>query len=235
MPPLLSNLPALRLTVSYILHDPSSLLPHATIPTLLSLPLPLGPSIGPPNSPSPPRIRALVLDKDNTLCPPKTALVHPAYVAKLEKIGASDEFAHNSNSILIVSNTAGSSPSAAHESEAQTLEQELGIPVLRQKEGSKKPLCSKEVLAFFREKGVTDNPNEIAIVGDRLATDVLLAREMGSWSVWCRNGWRNPEIPGRDYRGFLSRIEDRFERLMRGGFGYKTPVPRGYSNAHKAG
>ncbi len=235
MPPLLSNLPALRLTVSYILHDPSSVLPHATIPTLLSLPLPLGPSLVGPREPNPPLIRALVLDKDNTLCPPKTALVHPTYVAKLEKIRSSYEFAHNANSVLIVSNTAGSSASTAHETEAQALELELGIPVLRQKEGSKKPLCSAEVLAFFREKGVTDNPAEIAVVGDRLATDVLLAREMGSWSVWCRNGWRNPEMPGRDYRGFLSRMEGRYERLMRGGFGYRTPVPRGYGKRGKAG
>lgn len=234
MTPLLSNLPALRLTVSYILHDPSSLLPHATIPTLLSLPLPLGRSLCPPRSPNPPRIRALVLDKDNTLCPPETALVHPAYVAKLKKIRASDEFAHNMNSILIVSNTAGSTTSATHESEAQALEQELGIPVLRQKEGSKKPLCSEEVLAFFREKGVTNNAAEIAVVGDRLATDVLLANEMGSWSVWCRNGWRNPEIPGRDYRGFLSRMEDRFERFMKGTLRQKARAPRGYAGLSKA-
>jgi phosphatidylglycerophosphatase GEP4 len=188
MSPLLSNLPALRLTVSYLLHDPSSLLPHATIPTLLSLPLPLSPSLGHPSHR--PRIRALVLDKDNTLCPPKTALVHPAYLTKLEKIKGSPEFSENPNSVLIVSNTAGSSSAAAHEAEALALEQELGIPVLRQKEGSKKPLCGAEVLAFFKDRGVTEDAAEIAVVGDRLATDVLLAREMGSWSVWTRQGWR---------------------------------------------
>lgn len=150
MSPLLSNLPALRLTVSYLLHDPSSLLPHATIPTLLSLPLPLGSSLGHPSHH--PRIRALVLDKDNTLCPPKTALVHPAYIAKLEKVKSSAEFSENPNSVLIVSNTAGSSSATAHEEEAQALEQELGVPVLRQKEGSKKPLCGAEVLAFFKRR-----------------------------------------------------------------------------------
>jgi phosphatidylglycerophosphatase GEP4 len=233
MPTLVSNLPALRLTVSYLLHDPSSLLPHATIPTLLSLPIPLSSSLGNPSNP--PRIRALVLDKDNTLCPPKTALMHPAYLAKLEKIKRSAEFSENLNSVLIVSNTAGSSSSAAHEEEAQALELELGIPVLRQKEGRKKPLCGAEVLAFFKEKGVTEDPAEIAVVGDRLATDVLLAREMGSWSVWTRQGWRNPEMPGRDYRGFLSRMEDRFERVVRGGLQRRAPVPRGYGTVGKVG
>lgn len=233
MSPLLANLPALRLTVSYLLHDPSCLLPHATIPTLLSLPLPLSSVLGNPSHP--PSIRALVLDKDNTLCPPKTALVHSAYAAKLEKIKHSAEFAGKPNSVLIVSNTAGSSRSTAHEAEAQALEQELGISVLRQKEGSKKPLCGADVLAFFKEKGVTDNPAEIAVVGDRLATDVLLAREIGSWSVWTRQGWRNPEMPGRDYRGFLSRMEDRFERVLRGGLLKSAPLPRGYETAKRDG
>jgi phosphatidylglycerophosphatase GEP4 len=231
MPPLLSNLAALRLTVSYLLHDPSSLLPHATIPTLLSLPLPLSSSLGHPSNP--PCIRALVLDKDNTLCPPKTAMLHPAYIAKLEKIRHSAEFSDSPNSILIVSNTAGSSSSAAHEAEARALERELGIPVLRQKEGRKKPLCGTDVLAFFKEKGVTEDPGEIAVVGDRLATDVLLAREMGSWSVWARQGWRNPEMPGRDYRGFLSRMEDRVERVLRGGLQKRPPAPRGYGSTTK--
>lgn len=160
--------------------------------------------------------------------------MHPSYIAKLDKIRSSEEFAHNANSVLIVSNTAGSSSSAAHESEAQDLEKETGIPVLRQKEGSKKPLCSAEVLAFFREKGVTDNPAEIAVIGDRLATDVLLAKEMGSWSVWCRHGMRNPEMPGRDYRGFLSRMEDRFERLMRGVLKKRASAPNGYVVTDKA-
>ena len=231
MPPLLSNLPALRLTVSYLLHDPSSVLPHATIPTLLSLPLPISSSLGSPTKP--PNIRALVLDKDNTLCPPKTALLHPSYIAKLEKIKSSPEFSENPNSVLIVSNTAGSSSSAAHEGEARELEQELGVPVLRQKEGKKKPLCGAEVLEFFKEKGVTEDPAEIVVVGDRLTTDVLLAREMGSWSVWCRQGFRNPEMPGRDYRGFLSRVEDRFERVLRGGLQKRAPMPKGYGGVGK--
>lgn len=30
--------------------------------------------------------------------------------------------------------------------------------------------------------------NEIAVVGDRLGTDVLMAGMMGSWSVWCKEG-----------------------------------------------
>ena len=224
MPPFFSNLPALRLAVSYLLHDPSSLLPHHTVPTLISLPLPLSNHLGTINQR--PRIRALVLDKDNTLSPPNTAKLHPVYIAKLKKIASSEEFRHNENSILIVSNTAGSTDSEVHESEAKELEQRLGVPVLRQAANRKKPLCAAEVLAFFTEKGVTTNPSEVVVVGDRIATDVLLAREMGSWSVWVRDGWRNPEMPGRDYRGFSAKMEARFERIMRGGFERSAPVPK---------
>jgi phosphatidylglycerophosphatase GEP4 len=171
-------------------------------------------------------IKALVLDKDNTLCPPSSTALHPAYLAKLEKIKSSPEFKNNPNSILIVSNTAGSTSAAEHESEALELESELSIPVLRQQPGRKKPFCGPDVLAFFKEKGVTSNPAEIAIVGDRLATDVLLAREMGAWSVWTKNGWRNPEMQGRDHRGFMSRMEGRVERILRGGLQYKAPMPK---------
>jgi phosphatidylglycerophosphatase GEP4 len=226
--PWASNFPAARLLLAYALHEPSSLLPHTTIPTLLSLPLPLGPSLSISTSlPGQPKlpitIRAIVLDKDNTLCPPNSTALHPAYIAKLDKMRTT-----NPNSILIVSNTAGSSPSPAHEAEAQLLERETSIPVLRQHPLRKKPHCGTDVLAHFAAQGITNNPAEIAIVGDRLATDVLLAREMGAWSVWVRDGWRNPEMPGRDYRGFMARMEGRVERVLRGGLQYKAPLPKGF-------
>ncbi|EXJ56066.1 HAD superfamily (subfamily IIIA) phosphatase [Cladophialophora yegresii CBS 114405] len=225
--PLFSNVPALRLTLAYALSEPSSLLPHRTIPTLLPLPLPIGPWLPSLNSTGKkPTIRALVLDKDNTLCPPETTKLHQSYINKLEKLKQSDEFSHNPHSILIVSNTAGSSSSAEHEAEAKLLEKELGIPVLRQHPDRKKPFCGPDILAHFKDHGVTEDAQEIVVVGDRLATDVLLAREMGSWSVWTRDGWRNPETPGRDYRGFFGRMESRFERFMRGGLGRTAPLPK---------
>jgi phosphatidylglycerophosphatase GEP4 len=225
--PLLSNLPALRLTLAYALHEPSSLLPHHTIPTLLSLPLPIGtslPSI--PGSNKTPTIKALVLDKDNTICPPETAVIHKAYRQKIEDIKASPEFVGRPHSILIVSNTAGSTRSAVHEAEAKQLEFELGLPVLRQQPGRKKPLCGPDVLSYFKEHGVTDNPSEIAFVGDRLATDVLVAREVGTWSVWCRDGWRDPMQPHKDYRGLFSKAEGVLERILRQRFAKSAPLPK---------
>ncbi|KIX08651.1 HAD phosphatase, family IIIA [Rhinocladiella mackenziei CBS 650.93] len=225
--PLFSNVPALRLTLAYAIHDPSCLLPHATIPTLLSLPLPVGPCLPSLNATGKkPTIRALVLDKDNTLCPPETAKLHQAYRNKVEKIKESPEFSHSTYSILIVSNTAGSSSAPGHEAEAKQLELEIGLPVLRQHPDRKKPFCGPDILKFFQEHGVTEDPREIVVVGDRLATDVLLAHEMGSWSIWCRDGWRNPEMLGRDYRGFFSKMENRFEGMVRRGLRQAAPLPK---------
>lgn len=224
--PLLSNIPALRLTLAYLVHDPSSLLPHATIPTLIFLPLPVSSALPfLPGSRTKPTIKALVIDKDNTLCPPETIKLHQAYINKISKIKDSDEFAHNSHSILIVSNTAGSTSTPAHEAEAKELESELGLPVLRQHPQRRKPFCGPDILEYFKRHGVTENPAEIAVVGDRLATDVLLARQMGSWSIWCQDGWRHPEMPGRDHSGFFARVESRFERILRGGLGRTAPLP----------
>lgn len=54
----------------------------------------------------------------------------------------------------------------------------------------KKPGCGAEIMEYFRnhpETGVT-RPDQIAIVGDRLTTDVLMANLMGSYAVWVKDG-----------------------------------------------
>ncbi len=45
-------------------------------------------------------------------------------------------------------------------------------------------------MEYFRkhpETGVT-RPDQIAIVGDRLMTDVMMANLMGSYAVWVKDG-----------------------------------------------
>lgn len=54
----------------------------------------------------------------------------------------------------------------------------------------KKPGCGDEVMAHFArhpEAGVT-HPSQVAVVGDRLATDMMLANMMGSWGLWIQQG-----------------------------------------------
>jgi ribonucleotide monophosphatase NagD (HAD superfamily) len=53
-----------------------------------------------------------------------------------------------------------------------------------------KPGCKAEVLEYFRKNpdtGVT-SPNQIAVVGDRLFTDVMMANLMGSYGFWIKDG-----------------------------------------------
>jgi hypothetical protein len=94
-----------------------------------------------------------------------------------------------------VSNTAGTD-SDKQQKEAAVLEANTGIKVLRH--STKKPGCKEEVMAYFRahpDAGVS-RPDQIAIVGDRLSTDIMMANMMGSYGLWVRDG-----VTGR---GFVS-------------------------------
>lgn len=45
-------------------------------------------------------------------------------------------------------------------------------------------------MAYFQrhpETGVTD-PTQVAVVGDRLTTDMMLANMIGGWGFWIRDG-----------------------------------------------
>lgn len=263
-----TNLQAFNLTVSTLLKTPSHLLPNLTISTFLDLPEQLGPHLHPSSTsssssstikttatatsqkPTHPSIRALVLDKDNTLCPPNTTTLPKAYMDKLERLRTSPTSpfnqTRNPHGILIVSNTAGSRP--RYEAEAQDLEsrlKHLQIPVFRvvapdgnsgeSKEPKKrKPFCGEQVMGWFRERGVVSNADEVAVVGDRLGTDVLMAAQMGAWSVWCKDGvthgvGRDAGRVDMDYRGFLAKVEIAMERYLRESRGLPARVPPGWN------
>lgn len=94
-----------------------------------------------------------------------------------------------------MSNTAGTSSDKDY-AQADVLEANTGVKVLRH--STKKPGCKEEVMAYFKahpDSGVT-RPDQIAIVGDRLSTDVMMANLMGGYGVWVRDG-----VQGR---GFVS-------------------------------
>jgi len=163
-----------------LLHHPTFFLPHHTIPTFDSLPLPPFPPTTP--SQKAPSIRALVLDKDNCFAAPKTTSIHPPYVPHFARL-------RSAYRLLIVSNTAGSaSDDPPHFPEAARLEHATGVPVLRH--GAKKPGCHAQVLEFLRSRYPEEvrGPENVAIVGDRLMTDVLMGNLMGAWTVWVRDG-----------------------------------------------
>lgn len=71
---------------------------------------------------------------------------------------------------------------------ATAVEASTGVVVLPH--STKKPGCGQEIMDYFRqhpETGVT-RPDQIAIVGDRLTTDVMMANLMGSYAVWIKDG-----------------------------------------------
>ncbi|PYH80872.1 hypothetical protein BO82DRAFT_312006 [Aspergillus uvarum CBS 121591] len=238
-----SNLRAFNLAVTTLLKNPSHILPHLNIPTFTQLPEHLGPAISaslasssssssstPLEKPPKIHIRALILDKDATLCAAQTTTFPPEILAKLTALRTAPTSPFTApNSILIVSNRAGSHP--RYDEEVRSLETQLAglaIPVFRLPPGvAKKPFCGAEVLAWFRERGVVARADEIAVVGDRLGTDVLMAREMGAWSVWCRDGI-DPRGT-REGANVLERMERWVERYLRVNRGLQAPVPKGFA------
>ena len=91
------------------------------------------------------------------------------------------------NAILIVSNSAGTSSDHGG-SECKMLHESTGIDVLEHK--VKKPGCWRQVLEYLRAKQSLQDvqPNQIAVIGDRLLTDVMMANLAGCWAIWIKDG-----------------------------------------------
>lgn len=238
-----TNLRGFTQAVHTLATNPSQFLPHLTIPTFTDLPernlgqhLQYAATKTPPASTMKetraaarpgPTIRALAIDKDNTLSPPKTTTIPPEIYAKLQRLR--NTAFRDPNSILIVSNRAGSHPVYAEEVTAlEGRLSELGIPVFRLPAGcEKKPFCGGEVVRWFRERGVVSGADEVAVVGDRLGTDGIMAGLMGSWSVWCTDGVAKDDGE-RPARNILEAMEAWAERFLRVNCGLKPPPPRGF-------
>lgn len=96
--------------------------------------------------------------------------------------------AYPGRKLLIVSNTAGASTWDKTLSQAAEVEKHTGVHVLPH--SVKKPGCGPEIMEYFAkhpETGVTDAA-QVAVVGDRLTTDMMLANMMGGWGFWVREG-----------------------------------------------
>ncbi|KAJ2083008.1 hypothetical protein H4R24_001124 [Coemansia sp. RSA 988] len=147
-----------------LLRRPSLLMPHMAVSDIRAIPFAGLRRIG---------IKYLIFDKDNCLTAPYIDQIHP-------------EFEHAWNqclslfprrNILIVSNSVGTRDDPYGQG-AERVEQGLGVPVLRHVE--KKPRCGAEILAALG----ADKPADIAVVGDRLFTDVALANLNGMVAIW---------------------------------------------------
>lgn len=84
--------------------------------------------------------------------------------------------------------------------EARLLEAATGVKVF--KHSTKKPGCGMEVFNYLRmtpELGVK-HPSQVAVVGDRLFTDIMMANMIGAWAIWIKDGVVMQEGPVSELR-----------------------------------
>ncbi|KAF2440009.1 HAD-superfamily phosphatase [Karstenula rhodostoma CBS 690.94] len=201
------------LNVFRLIREPALCLPQHTVSTFNHLPVPLSKAFPKRDGEKEVDIKAVILDKDNCFAIPHTNEVHKPYHDKFQELRR----AYPGSKLLIVSNTAGTD-SDKNQAEAALLEKNTGVKVLRH--STKKPGCTEEVLSYFKQhpdSGVTA-PSQIAVVGDRLFTDVMMANMMGSHGFWIRDGVI-------ERKSLFARVEDRLAMfLLRRG--YCAPNPK---------
>ncbi|KAL2075775.1 hypothetical protein VTL71DRAFT_718 [Oculimacula yallundae] len=200
------------LNIFRLITKPTLCLPHATISTFNQLPVPLNSVFGKYKNVD---IRAVVLDKDNCFAIPHSNTVHEPYEDKFKSLRE----AYPGRRLLIVSNTSGASSIDPHGELASSVIKATGVTVLPH--STKKPGCGPEIMEYFLqhpETGVT-RPDQIAVVGDRLTTDVMMANMMGSYAVWVRDG-----VVERKETSVFARLEQRFGNFLLSR-GYEAPDP----------
>ncbi|KAK2627258.1 hypothetical protein QTJ16_003224 [Diplocarpon rosae] len=199
------------LNVFRLFTRPSLCLPHATISTFNQIPIPLNSAFGRYKNVD---IRAVVLDKDNCFAVPHSNDVYRPYEAKFQSL----KEAYPGRRLLIVSNTAGSSSDPSL-SLSTSVQESTGVHVLPH--STKKPGCGPEIMEYFLrhpETGVT-RPEHVAVVGDRLTTDVMTANLMGGYAVWVRDG-----VVKREETSVFARLEQHLGAFLLKR-GYEAPDP----------
>lgn len=166
-----------------LITQPHLCLPHSTMATFDKIPIPVSKALIQANGGKEPDIKAIVLDKDNCFAKPKENTVYPPYKYHFEALRQRYPGKH----LLIVSNSAGTLSDPGGK-EASLLDEATGIEVFRH--AMKKPGCGKEVLDYLRadkQLGIT-HAGQIAFVGDRLFTDIMMANMCGAWGIWIKDG-----------------------------------------------
>lgn len=167
------------LNIARLFFNPQLCIPQIVVPTFNSLPVPITNTSGE-------IVKAIVLDKDNCFAKNHDDKVWPDYEEKWNDLRK----AYPGAKLLIVSNSAGTNDDKGHQ-QAQIIEKRTGVPVLRH--STKKPGCSAEIMEYFKSNKICENPSEVAVVGDRLFTDIIMANMMGATGVWVSVGVKQSE------------------------------------------
>ncbi|KAI0067643.1 HAD phosphatase [Artomyces pyxidatus] len=148
--------------------------------------------------------RGAVFDKDNCLTLPH----HDRLVPELNDAWAECRKTFGSGNVLIVSNSAGTAEDPG-QLQADSVTHHLRAPVLLHASLKPSYTCAHGVRTYFSSLPAPIAPHELVVVGDRVFTDVVLARRIGQpASVWKRIAARlrlsqsgEPEV---DVRGPLA-------------------------------
>ena len=121
-------------------------------------------------------VASIIFDKDNTLTAPYVDTAHVDVSDAITR--AKDAF--GADNCVVLSNSAGSGDDAPEYNAAKACEAALGLRVARHPD-AQKPQCLEGVVdSLGKDAGA------VAVVGDRLATDVLAANQCGALSVHTR-------------------------------------------------
>ena len=160
------------LTLASIFRRPNLLVPHVSVASVSDVDYQaLKEGAG---------ICAVIFDKDNTLTSPyDTQSIHPRAQAGLK--AALHVF--GPQGVAILSNSAGTMGEDINFVQATTIEQAMGISVIRHQE--KKPGGLDEVMEHFQPvlMGNNGNPARLCMIGDRILTDVVFGNLYGMLTV----------------------------------------------------
>lgn len=174
-----------------LLLQPSLIKPHVTVANFNQLPIPI------PSKTPGATIKAVILDKDNCFARDGDDRVYKDYEATWNRLTAAYP---GKLQLLVVSNSAGTADDKGGV-QADLVEQNCGVEVYRH--DTKKPGCHGDLVAYLKAQNVIQHNNEVAVVGDRLLTDVVMANEIGGTGVWLSEGVEKS-----------NKLPVRFERML---------------------
>ena len=159
---------ALIATARTLIRRPGLLVPHVAVNNVDALDFDALRAAG---------VASIIFDKDNTLTAPYVDTAHVDVSDAITR--AKDAF--GADNCIVLSNSAGSGDDAPDYNAAKACEAALGLRVARHPD-AQKPQCLEQVVASLP----SSDASTVAVVGDRLSTDILAANEIGALSVHTR-------------------------------------------------
>ncbi len=175
---------ALIATARTLIRRPGLLVPHVAVRNVEELNYDALRAAG---------VASIIFDKDNTLTAPYVDTAHVDVSDAITR--AKDAFGEDN--CIVLSNSAGSGDDAPEYKAAKACEAALGLRVARHPD-AQKPQCLEGVVDSLGKDAGT-----VAVVGDRLATDVLAANEIGALSVHTRPLDTKGDNPAAAFSRFL--------------------------------